>query len=277
MEKLRAVFQSFKDFGLERDNMKVIIAYLENTNAEFRAVAYEAVSMALALKDLKKGNTLELWRPFMEVPAGAYISQVHVGLGWAIAQENKSYDILSSIEYLMRSRVFDGCGYYDGTFRSRQTIKNKKLPENLNEANLHYYDQGLGRSIWYKCLGDPALVSEMIGSFQSSRHPDLWRGIGIASAYVGGFDEKMLNDLFSIAAAHQKQLATGTALAARGRIMSNTVTPDMELVCRLWWNLSAKDITSITEELLPLMNAENIYDIWMEAIEKRFVIQSDQK
>ncbi|MGZ4048774.1 MAG: DUF1702 family protein [Bacteroidia bacterium] len=272
MEKIKSIFQSSKDFALEQTDMHIIESYLENIEQEFRSVAYEAVSMVLALKDFHKENELNEWRAFAEGSGKDHAAQIHAGLGWTLAQEGKSALLFNDLlEPLMRYRVVDGYGYYDGFFRHRKTIKNKKLPEDLSGIKLKCYDQGVGRSIWYYCSGDLSKVLEIIKTFDASRHSDLWRGIGTASSYVGGLDEKELKTLFILADVYQPQLATGAALVARARVHSKTVTADVDAACRLWCNRSAIEVFETTEKLLQPLSAENIYEKWISAIEKEFI------
>ncbi|MFL5763252.1 MAG: DUF1702 family protein [Bacteroidia bacterium] len=271
LEKAKAVYESFSQLATEREELKVVLANLENTNPEFRSIAYEAVAMAIALKDLNKDNQLYNWRLFMEGPAILHIQQVHVGLGWALAKLNISPDTLTSIEYLMRPRVFDGYGYYEGLFRSRTAVKGKKLPAGLTDMTRVWYDQGLGRSIWFLSSGEPAKAKEIISGFDVERRPALWKGIGHAAGYIGGCDHETLHELASAAGNNITQLGIGAAMAARGRVHANFVTPDTELACQTWWGLSAKELASLSEELLPLTIAENIYDIWQKSLEKKFI------
>jgi hypothetical protein len=271
MEQIRELFQHSKDFGLAHDDMNEIMFYLAHITSEFRSVAYEAVSMSLALRDFKKDESLSTWKSFMQGPAAVYISQVHVGLGWAISQENQNLKHLPAIDHLMVPRVIDGCGYYDGLFRSRQTIKIRKLPEQFTDTALSYYDQGVGRSIWYSCLGNPEKVKEIITQFDTARQSALWRGIGIAAAFVGGCDEKKLTELFFFSGNYRTQLATGVAIASRERVKSNSVTPDIELACGICWNRSANEITALSENLLPSEVTEGSYTAWITALEKSFI------
>src|ERR1043166_3958400 len=107
-----------------------------------------------------------------------------------MAKANASLSDLNAIEYLMRPRVFDGHGYYDGLFRTRSTVKGKKLPAGLTEMTKVWYDQGLGRSICFFSKGDVGRAKQMISDFESARQPALWKGVGHAASYIGGCGEK---------------------------------------------------------------------------------------
>lgn len=250
MENIRTIFQDGKNFAGDCDDIDTLVKHLENLDppperpfsraGEFRSVAYEGASMSLALKDFSAGNTLQLWNALLN-NSQQHAGQVHIGLGWAIA-EAKPGDLsfMKTINPKLEFRVWDGCGYYDGIFRQRQTIQNQTRQEYVSEKNFRAYDEGVGRSVWYNCKGVAAKVADMIQTFSSSRHPDLWRGVGIACSYVGGSDENILRKLFSSAQKNSVQLSIGAAMVAKSRTHANSITKDIELACNVWYNLSVQ-------------------------------------
>lgn len=270
IEKIKSIFQNSKEFCTEEDNLNLLIQHLENTGPEFRSVAYEGASMALALKDLTKGDSLNHWRAFIKGQGADHERQGHSGLGWAIAQQGRSalpfFEMLSP---LMRFCVLDGCGYYDGIFKQRQTIKARKPPETFKGQLLEAYDQGVGRSLWYLFKGEEEKIKETINTFSPERHSSLWRGIGVASVYVGGCDENHLKSLQLSAGEHQTQLALGAILAARSRVQAKAVTPDVELACRVWCNLSVEDamILSVKAET-DITNTNESFGTWLSKMKE---------
>jgi hypothetical protein len=134
-----------------------------------------------------------------------------------------------------------------------------------------WYDQGLGRSIWFQSGGKIMNVRQMIDTFEPVRRAALWKGIGHAASFIGGCDSSILHELQQAAAENAKQLGIGAVMAARGRVLSNSLTPDTDLACRTWWKMSAGELTSFSEQLLPLSIDENIYDLWQKALEQKFV------
>ena len=110
-----------------------------------------------------------------------------IGLGWAFAKtEISPTPYLESLHRVMNRMVFDGMGYYYGLFKGRKTVKNQLIPEGIEEQELHGFDQGLGRRLWYISKGEVNELVQLIQPFHFSRHADLWRGVGIACGYVGG-------------------------------------------------------------------------------------------
>lgn len=277
MEKIKTLFLESKEFVLDMNDSLSIVNKIENSDKEFRSVSFEGISMALAETDIAQNNFLNSWKIFLEEHAKAHSLQFHVGLGWALAKANiETSSFLKNIEPFMVSRVLDGMGYYDGIFRNRQTIKSKKISEKINLVQLKHYDQGLGRSIWYSCLGNIIKCKEVIDSFPPARQADLWRGLGIACVYVGGCDEKILTEIYSLAGEHQTQLLVSVSLVAKGRFQSNTIMPDTELACKLWCNLSANEIVATINKLI-VDTTETGYEKWIKEIEKQFQLALENR
>jgi enediyne biosynthesis protein E3 len=258
-EKIKGVFLETQLFCATHDDMPALVVYLGQAEKEFSSIAYESASMAIALRGFEDGTFPNAWLLFVNGPAAAHQAQVYVGLGWAIAKSNLSF--LTTVEKLNSRfyfRIADGCGYYDGSFKRRQTITNQQLPGYLPVTAMPMYDQGVGRSIWYTEKADIHAIHSKVETFAAERHADLWRGIGIAVAYVGGCSDADLKTLFQYAAANGYQLACGAALAARSRTMANTMTADTDRCSRLWYSLTADDVKKGT-----------IYFDWIQEIEER--------
>jgi enediyne biosynthesis protein E3 len=271
IERIKSVFLDTQMFYSMHDNMDALIGYLENTETEFRSIAYESASMAIALKELKNNEGLNTWLYYKNGPALAHKAQVHVGLGWAIAKLNLPFLlVVKKIDALLYHRVADGCGYYDGSFRHKQTIMNRQLPGYLPESAMSMYDQGVGRSLWYTSNADINKICSKIKSFPAVRQANLWRGIGIAVAYVGGCDDDTLKTLLQYAATNRIQLAYGAALASRSRIESNTMTTDTDRCSRLWFTLTASEanIVSLDPANHVTNGNEEVYFNWIKQVEE---------
>lgn len=270
MEKIRLVFQHALHIAEERDVL-TIIKRLEETDNEFRVVAYEGAAMGLALKDLHEG-TLSKWSSLVRNSNPNFVSHVHVGLGWAIAKKKPaSLLFLESLDPFMVFRVLDGYGYCDGTFRQVPTIQNKERPGHVETKYLQAYDQGVGRSLWYMSKGDPQKVVSMIESFPELRQPALWRGVGIACSFVGGNTESALSALLDFSAKNREHLAVGVAIASRARMQTNTLNEDVELSCRILCNLSADEVIQLTGDMEPSSdpNPYNEYTDWLFHVESK--------
>lgn len=238
-EKIKSVFLDTQLFYATHNNMVALTAYLENAEREFSSIGYESASMAIAIKSFEANNFPGDWLLFTNGPGLAHQAQVYVGLGWAIAKLNIPFlTAVKKISTRFYFRIADGCGYYDGSFRNRRTVINGELPVYLPAEALPMYDQGIGRSIWYSEKADINKIAVKIETFAAGRHADLWRGVGIAVAYVGGCTDEELKKLLQLAETNRFQLACGAALAAKSRMMANTMTNDTDRCTRLWLGLT---------------------------------------
>ena len=271
IERIKSIFLDTQLFYTNNNETDAFIGYLENIEKEYRSIAYEAVSMAIALKDLENKRRLDNWLFFAKGPALAHKAQVYIGLGWAIAKLNLPFtEIVEMIETRLYHRVADGCGYYDGSFKQRQTVMNMQQPVYLPEAAMPLYDQGVGRSLWYSCNTDINKVRSKVEHFPASRHGDLWRGVGIAVAYAGGCDEDTLKTLLEYAGKNRVQLACGSALAAKSRMEANSMTADTDRCSRLWFSLTASETNmfSLDPGNPDTIGNEKAYMNWVMQIEE---------
>ncbi len=266
IERIKSIFLETQLFYADHNNINKLYLYLKKFETEFISVGYESASMAIALKDFEENNDLLRWKVF----AGGtklHKAQVYIGLGWAIAKRNIIFSsIIDHLDPKLYYRVADGCGYYDGSFKQRQTVINQHTPVYLPATALAVYYQGVGRSLWYTSNADIITVIKKIKSFPYSRRAALWRGIGVAVAYVGGCDDIYLKSIFEHAGNDGMQLASGAALAAKSRIDANTMTRDTNRCYRLWFHLAERDnmpsIPSVSSE-----NDEDIYLNWILQVE----------
>ena len=224
-------------------SLNELTVFLDAELPEFRSVAYEAASMEIALRDLKAGRQLDSWKEFRQTHVKAHTFHIDIGLGWTFAKTAIQPDsYLQSMNPVTKWMVFDGIGYYYGLFKGRNTIKNKRMPEGIEDDDLHGFDQGLGRRLWYMARGNANEINQLSGSFSEERHSDLWRGIGIACGYVGGNKEDNLGYLLTVSGKHYKQLQIGVMLAAISRMASDSVNEGVEMACRIICNKTIQEL-----------------------------------
>lgn len=270
IEKIKSVFQETQSYFSEHNNIQDLIGYLDNQEPTYRSIAYESASMAIAMNDFENDTELNTWRYFAEVQALPHQAQVYIGLGWAIAKLNIPF--LSGVEKIDKRfyhRIADGCGYYDGSFRQRQTVLSQQIPHNLPVTALHVYDQGIGRSLWYSNNADINKIRSKIDSFQNNRQTDLWRGVGIAIAYVGGCDDNTLKILLKDTVSNSLDLISGAAIAYMSRKQANSLTNDTDRCARLWFDLAKEESNLFSDDSSDLVANPNIlYHNWMMHLEK---------
>ena len=273
MDTIQNTFLHVQDIFFESPDWKRHVAELESTAIEFRSIAYESASMSIALEDLKQGEKLTNWFQFLNEAALTHATQVHVGLGWAFAQTMKNpMHYLPKLHPMMRYRVLDGYGYYEGIFRRRRSIINHLKLQVEDAVASAALDQGIGRSIWYLNKGIIEDAKTMIEGFALERHKDLWRGLGIAIAYVGGCDEELLHQIFSKTDSYKTQLATGAVMALVSRDSAKYISPGTELACKVWCQQSAEQILELNYSIKSKLdlNAADAYNNWLCQLEKTF-------
>ena len=250
MEYIQKLFLSVQEYMQENHELEELICFLDSEPPEFRSVAYESASMEKANQELSSGKELNNWKNFYQHSAKAHTFHMDIGLGWAFAKtEISPTPYLESLNPLMRWMVFDGIGYYYGLFKGRKTVKSQVVPEEIDRAEMNGFDQGLGRRLWYIAKGEVQEVTDFIQAFPVTRHPDLWRGVGIACGYVGGNKQEDLELLLTASGACRKQLQTGITLAAISRVASDSVTADIETACLIICNRTLKEIKDLETQM----------------------------
>ncbi len=249
-------------------------AYLQAEAPEFRSVAYESASMELALRDFSNGVPLTTWKQLYGGSGKTHSFHMDIGLGWALAKTGKApATVLSAPDAPTRWMVFDGMGYFYGLFKGRKTVRHHIVPEGIEGTDLHGFDQGLGRRLWYIARGDVPAVTQLLQAFPETRHSALWRGTGIACGYVGGKNDRAaLLHLLTNAGKFGQQLRTGIALTAISRSVSGSMTPDIETACRVLCNRSSADIVAAATDAsgMPALPKGQDYANWITQLETLF-------
>jgi len=271
MTQVQKVFLKYQVLTGQQPDPVFITGLLDAEPPLFRSVAYEAASMEIGLKDIEAGNDLTQWKLFRQSRVKEHALHIDIGLGWALAKtETDPAPYTETLNPILRGMVFDGIGYYSGLFRGRQTIKGRNLPAFAPGDDISGFDQGLGRRLWYTVKGEAKQLLELLDTFPAARHPDLWRGVGIACGYVGGNSAETLDILPLASGKYNRDFRTGILLAALSRLASGTVTADIETSCRIITGKSLKDI----EILLPQM-IDKLHYLYKRGNENRWIAQLD--
>jgi hypothetical protein len=272
MAIIQEIFIDFKQKGLEVDSLDVLGTELNASDSEFRSIAYEAASMGIALKNLQQNNSLKKWLEFYQKLGQKHDAQVHVGLGWAFAELNLDVSTyLKTLEPLMKYRVLDGFSYYEGKFKRRKSVRNQETPANLDTTSLRAYNQGLGRSFWYLAQGEIDKLTRLLNIFPEERQFDMWRGVGVAVAYVGGLKESTLDELVASADQFIRPFKCGIAIAAHTRNKANAKSEDTNMICQ---NVLRKSVDEIAVQLNNFQeesnsSADTMYFDWIKTIENQ--------
>jgi enediyne biosynthesis protein E3 len=273
MEYIQHVFMKVQNHMQGNQQLNELSAYLDSEPKEFRSVAYESAAMMIGLKDMAQGGQLNQWKEFYHTSKDQHSAHVEVGLGLAFGKlELTPAPYLSSLEMVRHFMVFDGIGYYYGLFKGRRTVFNREIPEFISHEQLHGFDQGLGRRMWYITKGNAKDVAGLIDTFPSGRQRDLWRGVGIACGYVGGNEKANLAMVTIYSGEFKKQLFTGVAMAALSRSVSESFTEDIELTCSMLYGKSIQNTILAKAGVMKTVDnkSHDSYPDWITQLEEEF-------
>lgn len=231
-------------------DLEDIIQLLDAEVPTYRSIGYEGASYLLAYQDLAETGKLDRWRIFHKRAGLQHPFHIDIGLGWAYAKLRMNpLGQTGPIQRLQDRMILDGIGYYFALFRGRRTLKQHQIPPIIPPEQWSAFNQGIGRRIWYTAQGDIERCLHLLRSFPSSRHPALWRGIGLACGYVGGADHGTLAQLVQEAAEHKTQFKTGIALAAISRDASRSINDSTQLACQVVCEQTVDTIIRLPMEL----------------------------
>lgn len=269
LDQIQSVFREVQEKSAASSDAGELVSLLNHYPEALRPVAWEAASMQIALRDLEQNDELKFWKETLLGHPSSYAVTFHMGLGWALAQlQRDPSDIIQTLEPMLRYRVADGYGYYEGLFRKRKSIMSLERPDFMDPYASRAYDQGLGRSIWLHSKGDTEMIAKMTAVFDPSRLPDLWRGIGIACTFVGGADNALLTRLWEMAAQFQPQLGAAAVMVAFSQHSAGYFTSYLNDSCQAW--LKQNPINLVTDFVSKDNSASNAYAVWVEWLEEQF-------
>jgi enediyne biosynthesis protein E3 len=276
LEQIGIVFLSGYHAALEETVFVPLAHRLASVEADLRGFAFEGAAMALALLDCFTPWRKDRWRTFTERLGESHIYMMHVGLGWTLARlRRRVTPYLTRLDPVIGWLAVDGYGFHEGYFRWPFYIERQQLPSRLNTYERRVFDQGLGRSMWFVKGANVEAVTNTINHFPSTRHDDLWSGVGLACAYAGGCGRAALESLRTAARGHLPALAQGVAFAAKTRQRAANLNSHTETVCRLICGHSAADAAAITDAALKNLRAEDgvpAYEMWRRRIQNKLAL-----
>lgn len=275
LEQIGIIFLSGYHAALEESELVLLARRLASMEAELRGFAFEGAAMGLALLDCFTPWRKDRWRTFTERMAQSHIYMMHVGLGWALARlRQRVTPYLARLDPLLGWLVVDGYGFHEGYFGWPRYVERREIP-NLDGYSRRVFDHGLGRSIWFVKGADVAAVARAINAFPSTRHDDLWSGVGLACAYAGGCARTAVESLRAAANGHLPALAQGVAFAAKTRHRAANLNSHTETVCRLICGHSAETLAAITDDALENLSEEGelpAYEVWRRRIQNKITL-----
>jgi len=91
----------------------------------------------------------------------------------------------------------------------------------------------------------------------------MWRGAGVAVAYVGGIKPDALEELIQASGKHLAALKCGIAVACQTKEKAKAVSNDTEIICDFVFNTTVNNISKKIDEL----KKEVDYFEWLHNIE----------
>ena len=257
---------------LEDPRLSVLHQRLDAVEPEFQGFAYEGAGMGLAALDAVAPWKNRL-RAFVDGPGAAHIYPVYVGVGLAYARLRRTPETkLAGLDPLLGWVTADGYGFHEAFFKRRRYVDQHALPTRLSPYGRRYFDQGVGRALWFSGGASVTGVTELIAGFQPHRHADLWSGVGLASAYGGGATADDLRSLLDRASLFRPQLARGAATAAWGRQQAGNRAAHTDLACEIYCGCSSTEAVAALEDAargLPVISVEPVYEVWRRRTEQR--------
>lgn len=213
----------------EEQGVEKALFELRQRKIRYQSVGYESISMFLANAVLESATqNWDKWNDFYEKHSEQHAAQLQVGLGWACAKSQKtSWEDIKKRDI---EKLLDGYGYFHGIFRSRSTIKSVHIPDEVKDKKLAFFDRGLGRSLWYLSKGNLAQLDNLLCAFESNRKENLFQGIGLASAFVGGLTCTDWGTLLEFSNEYKSAVKRGILQANHSCFLNQTQQREMELV-----------------------------------------------
>lgn len=257
---------------LEDPRMSALRARLDAVEPEFRGFAYEGAGMGLAALDAVTPWKKRL-KAFVDGPGAGHIYPIYVGVGLAYARLHRSPEAhLAGLDPVLGWVTADGYGFHEAFFKRRRYVDEHAVPTRLSHFGRRFFDQGVGRALWFSGGAQVDLVTEQIEGFPPDRHADLWSGVGLASAYGGGAGAEQLRSVLARARPYRPQLARGAATAAWGRQQAGNQAAHTDLACEIYCDRSGREAAAALEEAardLPVISVEPVYEIWRRRTEER--------
>lgn len=268
--------------ALESDDPDSLAASLSSIAPEDRGFAFEGAGMMLAILDRISPWNRSRFSRFLAGPAAPYIYMTYAGFGWAMAR--LPFSIESGLKRLDPDLCWlavDGYGFHQGFFHWRDAVDRHVVPRRVRGYGRRAFDQGLGRSLWFVEGTEVRRIARTIESFPSSRHADLWSGIGLACTYAGGADAASLLELTTAAARYRAELAQGAAFAAVARTSGGAVPAHTHAACEILTGRTVEDASHTALEIrsrLPAGERDTpIYELWRRGIQTCLSADSARK
>lgn len=268
IDKVITAFKKGQELALNATDIAELVKSLQLQKGKFQSVFFEgaAAYLSASLEENSKAWTKFVKHPQMK----PHIGQVWVGFGWGMAEKNREIiPFIQDLNAFEKWKALDGYGYFHGLLRKRRFIKGQSIPENIEAEELLGFDQGLGRSLWYNAKGDVEKLAAELSHFDKKRLPAVWRGVGLAAFYVGGWDRTSLQELKALSGDYQTSFLLGVAIAILGRKHAQTLKKES---LEAFTELVDKPAEEILQQIEYPFEKEWTLSEWIEAIESQLEV-----
>lgn len=234
LKEIPNLFMPGARLGEKLQKISEIKTQLEGYSFSHKAIVFEGISMGLASQCLVL-NSSQKWMEFYSAYQDLYFMHMQIGWGWACAKHDKKISEASPIkDPLALTTMTDGMGYYFALYKFKKTVLMQILPGNLENEFSKGFDSGVGRRLWYHYSGDKNQILNTINQFPTARQSKLWEGVGIACAYVGGFNYNTIESISALNHITNKYFLKGVSLGTLGKIRAREIKPkDLETIKQL--------------------------------------------
>ncbi len=227
-----------------------------------RGVCYEGVAAGKTVRDLTAHTDLSEASELLRDEEN-YSFLLYLGIGEAMAQMKLPPQLCNAVaKEKWSGQIIEGYGFFDGYFNWHDALVDQRYPVGLEPGLRAAYDQGIGRAIYFVTNCAPAQMRDMIACFPEERRAEIWAGIGIPAAYVGGLSEREFKTFLNFAGQFRAELMQGVLLGASARAKQNAIPDHTELACNIAFGESTFKAINYTEPLNLLLNERDHYSMF---------------
>jgi hypothetical protein len=223
-------------------------------------------------------------RDLLRGPGARHLFLAYIGIGFAMSHLPRSLwrsvvpDLTGSPYHpTMSWLAVDGYGFDRAYFDTRRwvTAQERPLPYPWDGRPDYFpraFDQGIGRALWFIHGGQTDDVASAVNGFASTRHADLWSGVGLAATFAGGFAPESLAGLRRAAGPHQAHLAQGSVFAAKARDFSGCVPPHTDVAVSALCDLTVAAASTLADDATQSGHQAGrlpSYEAWRQRIRAR--------
>jgi len=269
------------EWGIDTHDQWEVERRLNLLDPELLGFGYEGATMAFTILDAMAGGRGHRTRDLLVGSGEPHIFLAYIGIGFAMARLPRPLwkkivpDLTGSPYYpTMSWLAVDGYGFDRAYFDTKRWVDEQRVPkaypwEGAPEYFLRAVDQGIGRALWFIHGGRAADVAAAVQRFASSRHPDLWSGVGLAATFAGGSPPDGLALLRKEAAGYEAELGQGAVFALKARSYSGLVPEHTQVAIQALAGLSAEAAETLADDSAVTVSESAevpAYELWRQRV-----------